>query len=324
MVGERVKVRRWLTNRWNLVVVGKNSVSGQKTGESSSVVIEQTEVHRWSSNKQKSNGGQEELWWWSTNGRKSGGGRRTGECPLVVQEQVEVRRWSGKKSGGARRKGGSPKVVNEQAEVRRWSTASQLPNSSLLFLLSSPLLHVKNGGLFLVFWEWHDLLFYLFLFWFSPLLWLWAMANLSSSYPSNPWVSAISDGKNRSFNDVLAGAVSSSSFQMDLVHASFKGVPTLMFYESVVSKLAASFTFTLECDVEEAMEEGEIVIDEIRGQHHGVENGCKNRNVFKNIFVNISNAEDKFSINRFVALFHRRGDSVEVGDLTPDLTPHPE
>ncbi|KAL0912446.1 hypothetical protein M5K25_018419 [Dendrobium thyrsiflorum] len=71
------------------------------------------------------------------------------------------------------------------------------------------------------------------------------MVTPSSSDPSNPWVSVSSDGKNRSFKDVLAGVVSSSLLKIQLVHTSSKCVPTLMFDEFITSKLAAPFAFTL-------------------------------------------------------------------------------
>ncbi|KAL0923443.1 hypothetical protein M5K25_007500 [Dendrobium thyrsiflorum] len=63
------------------------------------------------------------------------------------------------------------------------------------------------------------------------------MAGLSSS---NPWFAK--DSKSRSFKEVVEGA---SGVKIDFVHSTVKGLPALLFEDSVVSKLAAPFSFTL-------------------------------------------------------------------------------
>ncbi|KAL0928089.1 hypothetical protein M5K25_002329 [Dendrobium thyrsiflorum] len=63
------------------------------------------------------------------------------------------------------------------------------------------------------------------------------MAGPSSS---NPWFAK--DSKSRSFKEVVEGA---SGVKIDFVHSTVKGLPALLFEDSVVSKLATPFSFTL-------------------------------------------------------------------------------
>ncbi|KAL0926031.1 hypothetical protein M5K25_004412 [Dendrobium thyrsiflorum] len=64
---------------------------------------------------------------------------------------------------------------------------------------------------------------------------------MAVSSSSNPWFTA-KDSHSRSFKEVLAGA---SDGKIDYVRSTVKGLPALLFEDSVVSKLAAPFSFTL-------------------------------------------------------------------------------
>ncbi|KAL0907380.1 hypothetical protein M5K25_021787 [Dendrobium thyrsiflorum] len=59
---------------------------------------------------------------------------------------------------------------------------------------------------------------------------------------SNPWFPS-KDSTSRSFKEVLEG--SSTVAKIDFVHSSVKGIPALLIDDSVVTKLAAPFSFTL-------------------------------------------------------------------------------
>ncbi|XP_020694674.1 uncharacterized protein LOC110108388 [Dendrobium catenatum] len=68
------------------------------------------------------------------------------------------------------------------------------------------------------------------------------MTSPTSSSPAGP---SVPTGNTRSFKDVLLGGSSSSANRVKFVYASFKGCPALLFEDSVVSQLAAPFSFTL-------------------------------------------------------------------------------
>ncbi|KAL0918946.1 hypothetical protein M5K25_010996 [Dendrobium thyrsiflorum] len=68
-----------------------------------------------------------------------------------------------------------------------------------------------------------------------------AMTTPSSSLPSS---SSVPVGNYRSFKDVLAGSSSSAS-KLQFFQTSFKGCPALMFYDAMISQLAAPFALTL-------------------------------------------------------------------------------
>ncbi|KAL0925310.1 hypothetical protein M5K25_003631 [Dendrobium thyrsiflorum] len=60
--------------------------------------------------------------------------------------------------------------------------------------------------------------------------------------PSNPWFPS-KESTSRSFKEVLEG--SSSVAKIDFVHSTVKGIPALLIDDSIVTKLAAPFSFTL-------------------------------------------------------------------------------